>query len=278
LDGERWRNVAGLSFQLRGWREALSCHDSSAILVHLGADVDTTAPFSEALWENNVEFSLQLFERPWARIVYASSAAVYGAEEGDFRERLFGLKPLNAYAFTKLELDKAVAAMEMTHAYGLRLFNVYGPNETHKGAMASVVSKALLPPSEDGILIDHDPLDHSRIEPRWALFKSHRERVADGEQKRDFVHVEDVCRVIAYFALNPIAPEAGVYNVGTGTARTFKELVQAINPTLGIKYRPMPENLRAQYQYHTQADLRRLRAAGYDQPFMAIEDGVRRMT
>lgn len=274
LEGERWRNVVGLSFHLRGKHELLG---SGGILddtlIHLGADVDTTAPFTSDLWANNVTYSLNAVQRfEHGRVVYASSAAVYGAEESDFTERLYGLKPLNAYAFTKFALDqdlfgRAPVAV-VKECYGLRLFNVYGPNEEHKGEMASVVHKAI-----SGQLARYGDCNTVK---HWNLFKSHRAGVADGDQQRDFVHVDDVCEVICHFALGE-ARERGVYNVGTGTARSFKELVTAIDPTLDIEYRDMPANLRDQYQYHTKADLTRLRAAGYTKSFMTLEEGVKRM-
>lgn len=295
LEGEKWRNVAGLDFVLKDWRAALehNPHASGQVLIHLGADVDTTAPFSRELYENNVDWPLRLFSQfQYSRIVYASSAAVYGAEERDFCERVTGLKPLNAYAFTKLMLDRAMCdgagRQHYCGAYGLRFFNVYGPNEGHKGEMASVVHKALQPIDrgdyQRAILTEFTQKSSSfvRTKPHWTLFKSHREGIADGEQKRDFVHVTDVCHVIAHFALltgddtHPL-PLSGLYNVGTGVARSFNELVRAIDPTLEIEYRDMPANLRGQYQYHTCADLTRLRAAGYTREFMTLEEGVKRM-
>jgi ADP-L-glycero-D-manno-heptose 6-epimerase len=285
--GDKWRNVAGLNFELRSaedLRLKAGTYPSGStphILIHLGADVDTTAPFSRELWDNNVGLSLTLFQR-FGRVVYASSAAVYGAEEFDFAERIEGLKPLNPYAFTKWTLDNMVFGngadefyrWSWSRFYGLRLFNVYGPNESHKGNMASVVHKALR--REGDILCNWEEFTN----PYWSLFKSHREGIDDGEQKRDFIHVDDVCSVICHFALKgeDSSPPNGIYNVGTGKARSFNELVKIVDPELPVRYRDMPEGLRHQYQYHTRADLTRLRTAGgYTKPFLSLEEGIERM-
>ena len=205
---------------------------------------------------HNLLKELDSFHSP--TVIYASSGSVYGNEEMDFTERIDGLIPTNAYAFTKWSLDSNMH--RRPGAYGLRFFNVYGPREQAKGDMASLVHKGLAkeaPLYRDG---------------QWKLFKSHRPDVRHGEQARDFVHVDDVCNVIWHFATTDQA--RGIYNVGSGTARTFNDLVTAVDPTLPIEYVDMPEVLRPQYQYHTKADLTKLRAAGYTEPFMTLEQGV----
>jgi ADP-L-glycero-D-manno-heptose 6-epimerase len=191
------------------------------------------------------------------KVIYASSAAVYGAEEKDFSERIYGLRPLNAYGFTKLMLDQLLSERN-DNIYGLRFFNVFGGPEQHKGKMQSIVSKLLNAPS-DALTI--------------SLYKSYREGIAHGEQKRDFIHVSDICAIIYHFICNDCAP--GIYNAGTGIARSFNDLARAINPDALIKYTEMPMTLRRQYQYFTQADLTKLRTeAGFTHKFHTLEEGI----
>lgn len=251
-----WKNVAGANFY---FEETLD--EFYDIIVHLGANVDTKEEMNPNLWMNNVTFPVkELFGR-CRKLIYASSAATYGAEEINFQERLFDLKPLNAYAFTKLQLDRLL--YNRYNCIGLRFFNVYGPNEDHKGDMASVVHQVF-----------------SKKRPIWIrdgeynLFKSYREGIAHGEQRRDFVHVSDICRVI-YFFIKETKNLAGIYNVGTGKARSFNDLIRAIDPKAKINYVEMPESLKKQYQYYTCADLTRLREVGYQQEFIDIEKGVK---
>jgi ADP-L-glycero-D-manno-heptose 6-epimerase len=271
--GEKWRNAVGLSFTVIKQDEI----PWGAVVVHLGANVDTTEVMNDGLFVNNVNYTLQLQRETISRdgkFIYASSAATYGAEEQDFSERIAGLKPLNAYGFTKWHLDNSLKGQK---AYGLRFFNVFGPREGYKGRMASVVHKAL---SKEAPL--YRAKGYNEILPNvglrtttsshWSLFKSHRKGIADGEQKRDFVAVSDVCNVIHWFIEN--TPEYGVYNVGSGEARSFNDLVKAVDSDLPIEYVDMPSDLRNQYQYFTQADLTKLRAAGYTAPFTSLEKGI----
>lgn len=285
---ENWRNVAGLSFDLLKDKSAIS-HGS--ILIHLGANANTREPMSRALWENNVDYTLALRELAVSkkcRFIYASSASVYGAEEVNFAERVAGLKPLNAYAMTKWAIDNHFFGLfgpdPALNTYGLRFFNVYGPREGQKGEMASVIHKAFNKVSSGLTFPSHDIYTEfsntsngsfSRTKPHWCLFKSYRDGVKDGEQVRDFIAVSDVVKVISHFIDNTAVP--GIYNVGSGRATTFNEVVKAIDPTLPIEYREMPADLQKAYQYHTKADLTRLRAAGYNAPFLTVEEGIKEM-
>lgn len=253
--GEKWRNVAGLRF--RRW--AGDCFWPMDVIVALGANVSTTEPMNEKLWRNNIDEIPQLLGRFRSfsnepKVIYASSAAVYGGESKDFTERNDGLKPRNAYAFTKLELDKAME----NRGYGLRFFNVYGPRETYKGNMASVVHKALTKQLPIYFTDDDE-------KGRWNLFET------TPEARRDFIYVGDICKIIWFFMTNN--PAFGTYNAGTGVARTFKDIVTAVEP-LPIEHSPLPEHMRAGYQYFTQADLTKLRAAGYTEPFVSLEEGI----
>ena len=272
---ENWNNVAGLSFSLRPvndlYFEPVGADD---ILIHLGANVDTREKMNEGLWENNFTFTVLIAKR-FSKVIYASSAATYGAEEENFKERIYSLKPLNAYGFSKWKLDEyffginAKPEQRPKHIYALRFFNVYGPNEVYKGDMQSVVSKALnkISPIYQGeAIIDHE------VRQKYSLFKSDRLGVADGEQMRDFIFVEDVCKVINFLSLHEV--ESGIYNLGSGKARTFKDLILAVNPEASISFVDMPNSLKGQYQYFTQADMTKLRAAGYTAPFATLEEGV----
>lgn len=255
--GEKWRNVAGLSFNLIDEPPygGLPC-----TIVHLGADVDTTAPMSRELWKNNVDYTLDLLETrrdycgPIPRFIYASSASVYGAEESNFAERL-EVKPLNAYAFTKWQLDNLLK--DKYNVYGLRFFNVYGPNESHKEGMKSLISRAL--DIKDGV---------------FEIFKTGREDISDGEQARDFIHLEDICRVIKYF-IETEDNEGGLFNVGSGRATSFNEIADILK--LEKRYVDMPAAVKDQYQFYTRADLTKLRAAGYTEPFLTVKEGIDRM-
>ena len=247
-------------------------------VIHMGAESSTTAQDGDAVLDTNFRFSLRLLERcttAQVPLVYASSAATYGGGESGFvddpaLEALRRLKPLNLYGWSKHLFDLVVAdRMERAlplppTCVGLKFFNVYGPNESHKGAMMSLVTKL------------HDRA--AAGEP-IALFKSHRPDFADGEQLRDFVHVDDLVDVTRW--LLTTGPRHGIFNVGTGVARSFKALIAALFRAVGrepdITYVDMPAEIRDRYQYYTQADLGRLRAAGYNQSFLSVEEGVDRL-
>lgn len=224
-------------------------------VVHLGANVDTTEPDNSSLRNNNIRYSLALQQATCGRFIYASSAAIYGNEEKDFTERTYNIYPVNAYASTKLELDKRFASM--SNVYGLRFFNVYGPGEAHKGKMKSLVSRAL--DIKDGV---------------FEIFKTGRADIKDGEQARDFIHAEDVCEVIWHF-IETKDKMGGLFNVGTGVATSFNEIADILG--LQKRYIDMPASVKNQYQYYTKADLTKLRAHGYIKRFMSVAEGIAKM-
>ncbi|HEY3332643.1 MAG TPA: ADP-glyceromanno-heptose 6-epimerase [Capsulimonadaceae bacterium] len=237
-------------------------------VVHLGARTDTSETDADMLLTKNTHYTRRLTRlciEHGVRMVYASSASVYGDGElgfSDEDEVTPSLLPLNPYAFSKWLFDaEAIRAGWTDQIAGLRFFNVFGPNEYHKGRMASVVWHAFRQIQDTGKL---------------SLFQSHRDDYAHGEQKRDFVYVDDVVRVINWFLDHPEAN--GIYNLGTGTARSFNDLAAAIFGALElpkrIDYIPTPENIRDSYQYFTEADLAKLRDCGCDVEFTSLEDAV----
>jgi len=239
------------------------------VLVHLGACTDTTERDKKYLTANNYEFSRTLAGwclKNGVAFHYASSASVYGDGKNGFSDdssHLAGFKPLNYYAESKWQFDQWLINNKLDRqVVGFRYFNVFGPNEYHKGNMRSMVSKAY---------------DQIRESGQVNLFATSRPGYADGSEERDFVYVKDAVEVMAYFLQNP--QRKGIVNLGTGKARSFKDLMLAVFSALGtapkIKYIPMPDNLKAQYQYHTEADLSVLRSLGYGQPFRSLEDSVR---
>ncbi|MEM1322886.1 MAG: ADP-glyceromanno-heptose 6-epimerase [Bacteroidota bacterium] len=236
---------------------------------HLGARTDTVEQ-DKAIFERlNVNYSKAIWRicaEKQIPLVYASSAATYGdGKKGyqDNHEVIYSLKPLNAYGRSKNEFDQWALQQEAAPPFwaGLKFFNVYGPNETHKRRMASVVHHAFHQIRETG---------------QMKLFRSHRKDVADGEQKRDFVYVKDVVE-LCHFLLEQ-GPESGLYNVGTGQARSFLDLTNATFAALGqpanIEFIDTPKDIRANYQYFTEASLDKLRAAGYTNAFTSLEEGV----
>jgi len=246
-------------------------------VVHLGAISDTTATDADLVTATNLTLPLWLWSACAVRgvpFVYASSAATYGDGARGFDDdaapaALARLRPLNLYGWSKLAFDRRVADLLARGAprspqwAGLRFFNVYGPNESHKGRMASVL---------------HGKLAQIRAGQPATLFASDRSGIADGDQRRDFVFVEDCVAVILWLLDNPCV--SGLFNLGSGRARSFRDFVAALFAALGreaaIQYVPMPADLRGKYQYFTEAPLDRLRAAGYAGQMTPIEDGVRR--
>jgi ADP-L-glycero-D-manno-heptose 6-epimerase len=237
---------------------------------HLGARTDTTE-FDYTIHQHlNVEYSQMVWNYCTINnipLVYASSAATYGDGTKGYSDTdnalIEQLMPLNPYGVSKNEFDKWVQHQEDHPPFwaGLKFFNVYGPNEYHKGRMASVIFHSFHQIQQNG---------------KVKLFRSHKEGFADGEQLRDFVYVKDVIAVCSW--LMDKQPASGIYNLGTGHARSFFDLVKATFAGLGlapnIEYIDMPEDIRDKYQYFTEAKMDKLKAAGYDQPFYDLEAGV----
>ena len=238
---------------------------------HLGARTDT-AETDPAIFDRlNRQYSKEVWERCALLnipLVYASSAATYGNGErrADFDEATApeDLQPLNEYGRSKNDFDRWALTYPTAppHWYGLKFFNVYGPNEYHKGRMASVVWHTFR---------------QVRATGGMKLFRSHREDVADGQQRRDFIYVLDVCRV-CHWLMEHTPADNGLYNLGTGTSRTFQDLAtatfKAMQRPATITFVDTPEDLRENYQYFTEADDRKLRLAGYDHPFTSLEAGI----
>jgi ADP-L-glycero-D-manno-heptose 6-epimerase len=244
-------------------------------LFHMGAISSTVERDVDRVMRANYRFSLDLWR--WCAVngvtfIYASSAATYGGGENGFDDDnseagLSRLRPLNPYGWSKLLFDRAAVRMADADAAppqwaGLRFFNVYGPNEYHKGGQRSVVPQFWQQIRETGAA---------------RLFRSHDPDYGDGGQLRDFVHVADTVAVMTWLLDNPQV--CGIYNLGTGSARSFDDMAAAIFAAMeappDITYIDMPDTVRNQYQYFTQARMDRLRAAGYDAPFTSLEDGVR---
>ncbi len=246
------------------------------LMVHLGARTDTTA-FNYAIHEAlNVEYSKALWNYATAKkipLIYASSAATYGAGEHGYEDShaiLDQLVPLNPYGVSKNEFDKwAIAQTSAPPSWtGLKFFNVYGPNEAHKGRMASVIFHSFNQIKSTGLV---------------KLFKSHRPDYKDGQQLRDFIYVKDLVAVIDWMMHEMLAnvwesTKNGLYNLGTGKARSFYDLAantfiaQGLEPN--IEFVDMPEDIRDKYQYFTEANMAKLRAAGYTKSFTSLEEGV----
>jgi ADP-L-glycero-D-manno-heptose 6-epimerase len=236
---------------------------------HLGACSSTTETDTAYLRSNNFEFSRDL--AAWAlsagvRFVYASSAATYGSEPGGDDRNLNALeklRPLNPYGESKQAMDlHAWRHGWLDRIVGLKYFNVFGPNEGHKGDMRSMVNKSFQQVRDSGVL---------------HLFKSYRPDYKDGEQKRDFLYIKDAVAMTLYLAATPSA--SGIFNIGSGQAHSWNELARALFAALGlpprIEYIEMPAAIRAQYQYFTQAGIGKLRAAGYDRAITPLEEAVR---
>ena len=275
----KWRNLAGRSLadfvppaELMAWLEGRKLD----AVIHLGAISSTTATDGDAVMENNFRLSLRLFD--WCalhrtRFIYASSAATYGGGEQGYSddwsgEALRRLKPMNLYGWSKHLFDLAVVERVRRKDRlppqwaGLKFFNVFGPNEYHKGEMMSLVAKRF---------------DDARAGRPVRLFKSHCDGIADGEQKRDFIYVDDAVAVVRWLLETPAV--SGIFNVGTGRARSFKDLITALFTAFGrdpaIEYIEMPESIRNSYQYFTEAQTANLRRAGYNADFTGLEEAVR---
>ncbi len=271
---EKERNLEGKS--IRDWIHRdifLSWFEKSAgiidLVFHMGARTDTVDPDPKIFRQLNLDYSKEIWNictRHRIPLVYASSAATYGNGEHGFSDRLEDLEklqPLNQYAISKNEFDKwALDQKDAPPAWaGLKFFNVYGPNEYHKGRMASVIYHAFHQIRKTG---------------KMKLFRSHHPDYADGHQKRDFIYVKDVVEMCDFFRKNPF--ENGLYNIGTGKARTFLDLVNATFNAMGlppkIEFIDTPEDIRENYQYFTEAEMHKLASAGYRKGATSLEDGI----
>lgn len=270
----KWKNLVGKHFHSFFSKEQfLDFTDTKKFtnykfdaIIHLGACTDTTETNLDYLIQNNFQYSVKLAEiaiNSNARFIYASSAATYGLGELNYDDTLvFELKPLNPYGFSKYLFDCWVYENSLHTTFtGLKFFNVYGPNEYHKGEMASMVYKAFLQIQNDG---------------KVKLFKSTHPDFANGEQKRDFIYVFDVVSIIWKLLNSKIG---GIFNVGTGMARSWNDLAIAVfsgmNLEPKIEYIDMPEIIKSQYQNFTQAKMDKLREALGNLFFTSLEDGVR---
>lgn len=271
-------NLAGKLFTERIERESffevLPQRPGIDFVFHIGARTDTTE-FDYSVHQHlNVDYSMKIWNHCAIHkipLVYASSAATYGSGElgyDDSHEIVDSLKPLNPYGESKNEFDKWVLRQDNRppYWYGLKFFNVYGPNEYHKSRMASVIFHSLNQIKKNG---------------RVKLFKSHRSDFEDGKQLRDFIYVKDVLRVCYWLmerCFSPTPVQSGIYNLGTGKARTFEDLVKstfaALDRRHDIEYIDMPADIRDKYQYYTEANMSKLKTAGYQQAFYSLENGI----
>jgi len=274
----KWRNLAKRQLadivppsELAGWIEGRKLD----AVIHLGAISETTATDGDLVIATNFRLSRHLLD--WCTeqatpFIYASSAATYGDGAQGFSDdpalpALKGLRPMNLYGWSKHLFDLLVAERLARggklppQCVGLKFFNVFGPNEYHKGTMASILARRF------------DDISAGRV---VQLFKSHRDGIVDGDQKRDFIYIDDAVRVMMWLLATPKV--SGLFNVGTGKARSFKDLILAAYAALGrpanIQYIDMPEAIRDSYQYFTQSEVDRLRGAGYNGGFTALEDAV----
>ncbi len=272
---EKEKNLAGKIYSEKVHRNEFFTwldknHTYVQFIFHIGARTDTTEfnmaifdelniGYSKKVWEKCIDYGLPL--------VYASSAATYGMGElgySDDHDLPFKLKPLNPYGVSKNEFDKWALQQEKQPYFwaGLKFFNVYGPNEYHKGRMASVIFHA-----------------YNQIQKtdKMKLFRSHHPDFKDGEQQRDFIFVDDLTNVLVFMMHH--RKNSGLYNLGTGKARTFADLVRATFNAMdvpeNIEFIDTPEDIRDKYQYYTCAEMDKLRDIGYQQPFTSLEEGVR---
>lgn len=302
---EKEVNLAQAKISLRVERDTFldwfdKNHPSVSFVFHLGARTDTTEFDRSIFLKLNLDYSRYLFllcQKYSKPIVYASSAATYGAGELGYSDSddavTLKLKPLNPYGDSKQDFDKWLMGMaesreilnkksflggdlaELPFWAGLKFFNVYGPNEYHKGRMASTIFHFF---------------NQIKAQGTVNLFKSHRPDFKDGEQMRDFIYVKDVVNVLFWFYKKITTPspensektapsvQSGIYNLGTGKARTFNDLVAQVfknlDKPLSVNYIPIPEDIRDTYQYFTEADMKKLEVAGYDTPFTSLEEGI----
>ena len=272
---EKWKNLAGKKYydyiQKNDFFNAVVHRQvpKPEAIVHLGACSSTTLTDADYYIKNNYEYSKVL--ALWAfelgiPFIYASSAATYGnGEQGydDSLSKLESLVPLNMYGFSKHMFDLWLLNNNyMNKAAGIKFFNVFGPNEYHKGDMRSVICKNYDEVAQKGLI---------------KLFKSYNPKYPDGGQRRDFVYVKDTVEAMYFLLKNP--SKTGIFNLGTGKSRTWSDIAKAMFASAGkkekIEYIEMPEYLKSKYQYFTEAKMDNLKAAGYDKPFTELEDSVK---
>jgi len=267
-------NFAGKQFAHKVEREVFfdwlsQSQPTIDFVFHIGARTDTTE-FDYSIHQHlNVDYSQKIWDycvKKQIPLVYASSAATYGSGElgyNDDHNVIPKLQPLNPYGISKNEFDKWALIQDQHPPFwaGLKFFNVYGPNEYHKARMASVIWHSFNQIKKDG---------------QVKLFKSHRPDFKDGQQLRDFVYVKDVLKICYWLMENK--PASGIYNLGTGQARSFEDLVKAtfagLDKESNIVFIDMPEDIRDKYQYFTEANMNKLRAAGYKDEFFSLEKGI----
>jgi ADP-L-glycero-D-manno-heptose 6-epimerase len=287
-EAEKWKNLVGLRYEglvapeeFLGLLEEGAYADARAV-IHLGACSATTEKDADYLLRNNYQYTRVLCnwaQEHGARFVYASSAATYGdgAQGYDDDDAVTPtLRPLNMYGYSKQMFDLWALKHGLfgrgdggedgigDKIVGLKYFNVYGPYEDHKGDMRSVVVKSF---------------EQIRATGEVKLFKSYKPEYKDGEQRRDFIYVKDAVDVTLHFALQDADGPGGLFNCGTGVARTWLDLARAVFAAMNVPERiefiDMPDQLKGKYQYFTEATTNKLRAAGYERPFTSLEDGVR---
>jgi ADP-L-glycero-D-manno-heptose 6-epimerase len=272
---EKWKNLVGLRFtdfiNKNDFLERISGDafaGSISAIIHMGACSSTTEKDADFLMDNNFKYTVELAKYcivKGVRFIYASSAATYGDGSRGYEDdesKLNELVPMNMYGYSKHLVDVwAVKEKVLNKIVGLKYFNVFGPNEYHKGDMRSVVHKAFGQIRETG---------------KVKLFKSYLKEYSDGEQMRDFIYVKDAVDMTLFFLENK--DKNGIFNIGTGKARTWNDLVtilfKAVNKKVNIEYIDMPEAIRNKYQYFTQAKMEKLFDAGYDKPISSLEDGI----
>ncbi len=273
---EKWKNCRKLKFRkiirIKEFEELIKNNlfkEKIQVIFHLGANSSTTEKDADSLIKNNTEFTKQLILFSISnniRLIYASSASVYGngsLSYDDSDKITPKLIPLNMYGFSKKLVDEwAIKNKLVDNIVGLRFFNVYGPNEYHKGEQQSIAKKGF---------------DQINSQGKISLFKSYNSNYRDGEFKRDFIYVKDAVAVMLFFWKNQQVN--GIFNVGTGKARSWNDLAKVIFTAIGIKpkiiYKEMPEEIRKHYQYFTEAKMDKLRKAGYKKEFISLEEGIK---
>ncbi|MCL1786231.1 MAG: ADP-glyceromanno-heptose 6-epimerase [Alphaproteobacteria bacterium] len=271
-NSEKWKNLLGKKFldymQKDDFLRALSEINNITAIVHMGAESSTQKTDGDLYIRDNFEYSKTLAEYATGRgipFIYASSAATYGDGESGYNDdesALNDLRPLNMYGYSKQMFDLWLQNTgRLGKVCGLKFFNVFGPNEYHKGNMVGVICNAFDDVATRGVM---------------KLFKSYRAEYPDGGQMRDFVYVKDIVEAMWWLLSNPRV--TGIYNLGTGVARSWNDIANAMFAAVGkkpnIEYIDMPEHLKPKYQYFTQANMDKLRAAGFDHKFMTLEESV----